>query len=78
MKKLLFICPSLIAAASSFGQITTAQNGLSQPNASTVQLGGTCSGNPKKNYYFSNQKRWGRCVDIYPTFYLDYMKTKKN
>ncbi|THU38412.1 hypothetical protein FAM09_17230 [Niastella caeni] len=41
MKRILLFCPLLIAASSSFGQITTAQNGLSQPNASTVQLGGT-------------------------------------
>lgn len=41
MKKSLFVSSLLIAALPSFSQITTAQNGLSQPNASTVQLGGT-------------------------------------
>jgi hypothetical protein len=41
MKKISFFFPLLIIASSSFSQITTAQNGLSQPNASTVQLGGT-------------------------------------
>jgi hypothetical protein len=39
-EKPLFLSSLLIAALPSFSQITTAQNGLSQPNASTVQLGG--------------------------------------
>jgi hypothetical protein len=41
MKKILLFCPLLIVVSSTFSQINTAQNGLSQPNASTVQLGGT-------------------------------------
>ncbi len=41
MKAYFILCPLLIAASTSFSQLTTAQNGLSQPNASTVQLGGT-------------------------------------
>ena len=41
MKNFIFLSPLLIVALNSSSQITTAQNGLSQPNASTVQLGGT-------------------------------------
>lgn len=41
MKIYFLLSPLLIVASPSYSQITTAQNGLSQPNASTVQLGGT-------------------------------------
>ena len=41
MKKSLFVSSLLIATLPSFSQIITALNGLSQPNTSTVQLGGS-------------------------------------